>query len=540
MTSGPATPSVERQLRQLFWTLVFRGRAAQHAASHGRKKRFGIVGSAVLFAFLGILPGTAARTLDCFAFASTLHAFTLLFASLTLAADAGTVLFVREEADILLHRPVRPEQLLRAKFAVLMRLALLSALALNLFGLFSGMWTEGGSVWFLPAHLASTALLMVFSASMIVLVYNLCLRWFGRERLDDLLTLTQTLLVVAMVLGGQLVPSLVREDTMGGVDVAAGWWLALPPVWFGALDALLLGARPAATLWLPAGLALAATGVAAWLAFVRLGSAYGTGLQMLNEAGDRVDRPSRRLLPWLVARPPLRWWLRDPVQRHAFVLATAYMARDRETKLKLYPGVVPFLALPVVWLFVLGGDDKGTERQFLSAMSMGYMTLVPLTGMTLLQRSPHWRAAEWFRIVPMPDWSQLFHGARKAVLCWLTLPVSALFAALLVVSEGSWQPLLVVLPTLALLPVASLLPGLVEVWLPLSLPQDEHRMYHAGCLVLVVALAVSAALAGVGMWLASIGWLWGYVGGALGLVAIAYWWVAESVRARSGPLPAED
>mgnify|MGYP001572358027 CR=1 FL=1 len=47
---------------------------------------------------------------------------------------------------------------------------------------------------------------------------------------------------------------------------------------------------------------------------MRLGSAYGIGLLALNETQATArDVQRRRALPWLLRRPPLRWWLRDHV-----------------------------------------------------------------------------------------------------------------------------------------------------------------------------------------------------------------------------------
>ena len=44
------------------------------------------------------------------------------------------------------------------------------------------------------------------------------------------------------------------------------------------------------------------------------------------------------MLDRLVEVPLVRWWLRDPVERAAVRLCGAYLLRDRDVKLRVYPG----------------------------------------------------------------------------------------------------------------------------------------------------------------------------------------------------------
>jgi hypothetical protein len=453
--------------------------------------------------------------LEPFVFASGLHAVTLLFASLTLAGSAGTMLFVREESEILLHRPVHPAELLRAKCSVLIAFSLLLALALNAAGLVTSLWNRGNAWWFPAVHALTTVQLMLFSAAAIVLVYNVCLRWFGRERLDNLLALVQTLLTIAMVAGSQLVPRALGAASLEQVDLTRPWILLIPPVWFGALDTLLCGAAPFERVWLPAAIGVAATALLAWLAFVRLGAAYGIGLMALGESQERLsDGPTRRRLGRVTTLPPLRWWLRDPVERHAFVLASAYLVRDRETKLKVYPSLAPLLVMPIV--LGLGMDRRGVEGgEVAGVFALGYVVIVPIQALILLHRSEHWRAADLFRLAPVAHWTPLFHGARKAVVCWLALPALALVAALIALLRGTWSPLLIALPMLVAVLVCSFVPGLVGAWLPLSKPNTDPRDSALGCAVLGGVMAGVMMLGALASWLHGLGWFWPFLAATL-------------------------
>lgn len=508
--SARAVPPPDKVLRHLFWKLLFRGRVAQQMGAQKTKRQLGLGLTLLIYAVVGILPAMFAIRADSFAFASVLHGFTFMFASLTLASNAGTMLFMKEEAEILLHRPVTPQQMLRAKCSVLAGFALLLALALNLAGLVAGLWTKGATWRFIPAHLLSMALLMLFSAASIILVYNACLKWFGRERFENLLATLQSLLAILMILSGQIMPRLMQLDTLRHLDQAGGWLLALPPLWFGALDALLGGStmNPSA-LWLPAALAVLATALTTWLALEKLGSAYGQGLMNLNESvgtpKEGKSKPRGRWLAALVKLPPLRWWLRDPVERHAFKLTTAYLVRDREVKLRLYPGIAPLLIMPLFMTFTGRRGGAGGDALMLQAFATCFLGMLPMQALMFLRCSGHWRASAFFHTAPLPHWTPLFHGARKAVLACLTFPVLLLQVGVMCAMRRSLEPLALSLPALLLLPVLSLVSGLITQWLPLSKPPEEIKNTASGCLMMAGTLLVAGMVGGLASWMWHLG-----------------------------------
>src|SRR5262249_51470120 len=128
--------------------------------------------------------------------------------------------------------------------------------AFNLFGFFVGAMTPDGSWAFPFIHALSTSLEALFCASVIVLSYQLCLRWFGRERLEGLMTTAQVFVAITLVMAGQLLPRLLfRANRLihFGSDT---WWVnLLPPAWFAGLDDAVAG-RGAMSSWLLAGLGL--------------------------------------------------------------------------------------------------------------------------------------------------------------------------------------------------------------------------------------------------------------------------------------------
>lgn len=515
MKAPAASP--ERVLRQLFWQLVLRGRSAQGARQHEAKFRDAQKLSLVMFALFGMIPAFAASSLDVVAYACLLQAITFFFAALSVVTSAGSMLFVREEAEVLLHRPVDSKHLLRAKVAVLMQWSMLSALAINAAGLIGGLFTTGGGLLFVPTHALAVTLSMTFSIGAVVLLYHTTLRWFGRERLDSLMTAMQVVLMLTMMLGGQLASRLIDPEALQDLDLASGVALALPPAWFGGLTALLCGADPA-RVWLPAAIGVAATLLVAWLAFARLASSYGVSLQLLGEEGGR-ERVRRRFVPRLAELPPLRWWLRDRVERSAFALTTAYLLRDREIKLKVYPAIASMLVMPILVVVRPSRRSSGSDSfaSFFGGLGLAYVAIVPVQALFLLRRSEHWRASEWLRVAPLEHWLPLFEGARKAVLCWLTVPPLAVVAGILALLLDQPEPLVMGAAVLLVLPAVTTAMGLGKPWLPLAEPPDQGPGTSAGCLLFAGVTLAAFVMAAVAGWLHGLGHGHWFLLGAAGL-----------------------
>ena len=514
-------PPLEKTLRRLFLTLFLRGHGGRGLNKHSAPKSVGeklalTLGFYALFGCMALF----FRQQPVFALAVYLHAMTFAFLGMFVASSAGEILFNKEEADILLHRPVSPKAMLWAKIRVLVEVSLWLAGAFNLVGLFVGFGLAAN--WRFPiVHLFSTALEALFCTGCVVLVYQLCLRWFGRERLEGLMTAAQVLVSVAAVLCSQILPRLVfRLDRVLNVGESSWWIGLLPPAWFAGFDDALAGS---ATLdsWRLADLAVTVTALVLWIAFGKLAHNYETGLQTLNETiSPRVKRSNRRRwLDQLVGMPPLNWWLRDPVARASFLLTAAYLIRDRDVKLRVYPGLAPFLVLPFVFLLQgyhrYGSNDIGFGVPFCGI----YLGMVPLLALQILQYSQQWQAGDIFRAAPISGPAQLCHGARHAVLCLLALPMLLLVGLIVWMLRGDLSQLILFLPGMIALPVFALVPSIGGKGVPLSLPTDAAKSAGRG-LNMILVMMVAFVLAGLTTWSWSQGWFWWLVLGET-MVAIA-------------------
>jgi ABC-2 type transport system permease protein len=259
----------------------------------------------IFYALFGLI-AFVFRSQSILALSVYLHVTTFMLLGLFVASSAGEVLFNKDEADILLHRPIQPRELLWAKVSVMVQVSLWLAGAFNLPGLYVG-WSSPAGDWRFPlAHVLSTVLEALFCVGCVVLTYQLCLRWFGRERLEGLMTTAQVMVSMGLVLSGQLMPRIFRLGIFGGFD-ARTWWIALlPPAWFAGLDDALAGAG-GSNSWILAALALTGTAAVLTSAFGRLARDYTLGLQSLGEvvAAPPPQRSLRRLWSVWVNLPPL-------------------------------------------------------------------------------------------------------------------------------------------------------------------------------------------------------------------------------------------
>ena len=512
-------------LRRLFLTLFLRGRSPlggkkEKAPTSLHQK---LTWTLLLYAALGFVVLVFLRQ-PLFGYAAYLHSMTFVFIGMFVASSSGEVLFCREEADILLHRPITPMALLWAKVRVMVEVSLWLAGAFNLAGLMGGYFAMEHGLRFVIVHVVSTALLALFTAGCVVMVYLLCLKLFGRERLESLMTLTQMLVAIAFVLAGQL-PNLLQSANLK--VSASAWWVALiPPAWFAGLDDALAGQASLAS-WRLAALSLVVTALTTWLAFGRLAEGYQQGLQTMNETKGwvRATPSGRPLLHRIVSLPPLSWWLRDPVTRASFLMTIRYLVRDRDVKLRVYPTLAPYLILPIIYFLQGQGKPSGSLAAAAMAATLG---LLPIVVQTLLQHSNQWQASEIFRRAPLAGPGSLYDGCQRAVVFMLVLPILSILAVVAGLSRGDPTLWMLLLPGLIAIPVTGLLP-LGRGWVPpLSQPLDESKSVRQG-FQLVGAMLGSMLLGGLVVLARHLGVITGFLLVEMGVVAVAYVFLRRSL-----------
>jgi hypothetical protein len=531
-STAEKAPSAGPTLRRLFLTLFLRGRSSRGLRKSAVPRSIAgkLAGTLLLYALFGIFLTFFVR-LPVFGYSAFLHVMTFGLLGLFVASSAGEVLFNKEEADILLHRPIDPRSLLWAKVTVLLEVSLWLALSYNLTSLVSGCFTRDANLSWPAVHVLSIGLEALFCVGFVVMGYELCLRWFGRERLDGLMTTAQVLMAVVAVVGSQLLPQLLfRSEKFGEFDRDV-WWIALfPPAWFAGIDDAIAGSGQGIS-WLLAALALAATAIVSWLAFARLARGYESGLQRVIEVGPaRVPKAGRRRwLDILVDVPPLRWWLREPVSRAAFLLTAAYLTRDRDVKLRVYPAIAPMMAMPLIFFLGPSRRGGGVAEGFMIPFAGCYVCLVPMMAIGMLRYSQHWQAADVFRSSPLESPVALCHGARRAVLCLIAVPLVCIYAILAAAIDRDLSHALLLLPGVIVMPIFALVPSLDGSGVPLIFPVEEAKAARRG-LLMFAATFMGMILSGITALVWSVGWFGWFVLAELAIAIPVYASIRRRVR----------
>ena len=524
-------PSPAATLQRLYLTLFLRGRSARGLKKDKAPQSVGakLWGTLALYALVGLVALPFAME-SSFVLSFYLHGMSLLFLGMFIAASAGEILFNKDEAEILLHRPVDSRTLLWAKVAVLVRVSLWITCTFNIAGMIGGSVSDKGSAWFAPVHLLSTCLSALFCTGSVVLLYQLCLRWLGRERLDNLMTTAQVLLAVAMVAGSQLVPQLMT-GMRGAIDPLAGqsWLFLLPPAWFAALDEALLGRASGPALAM-AGAGVLITAAVLALAFGRMAHVYEEGLQTLAESRPRKARATegRRLLDRLMDGPLLGWLLRDPVTRASFRLTAAYLFRDRDMKLRLYPGLAPVLVMPMV--FLIQGMSRKDEGWGI-ALGGGYLGLLPMMAMNLVQFSQHWQAADLYRLAPVEGPGPFIQGATRAVLFLLALPAVTIILIGVCLAPGGLAKAELLFPGLLAMPAFALIPGTIEKTVPLSKPTEEAKSAARGGIMMLLMVG-SLVIPGIALLARNYGMFGRFLIAEACVVVIACWLLSKVIAGK--------
>jgi hypothetical protein len=192
-----------------------------------------------------------------------------------------------------------------------------------------------------------------------------------------------------------------------------------------------------------------------------------------------------------------RAWTRDPVERAAFVLASAYMGRDRETKQRLYPSLAGILVVPVMALVNPARGSMGGP--FFSLLGLAMVAMLSLSVVETLRLSTQPAAADVFRAAPLRSAGALFHGVRKAALLYVALPAGLAMSALAGLTfRGGREGLVAGIPLLLAIPTLSLVPGTLGDYVPLSKPPVRGEAGSASVALMFGGMLAMGALGVVG------------------------------------------
>jgi hypothetical protein len=520
------------QIKAILRATLRRATRGRMMASRSSKPR-GLIFVLAMYAVLGfILSLVVAVHPDIFTFELLVGSYTFLLAGMTMVAESSTLLFDPSENDILGHRPIHPRTLLIAKSAGLFLLAMLLGLAVNLCPMFAGVMANGSHPWYPAAHLVSLVALVFFSSAAVVFVYALLAKLVSRQTFDTIASWSQVAVTVVLIVSYQLVPRLMNRAQGLRIDTAHPLLLVLPPAWFAALTQVLMGDVSSPRTLILAATAVVVTPVLAWAAIRYLAADYARQLAALSETAGRA-KPRRESQVGTRGRLGLEAligpWLRDPIERAAFRLTRAYLARDRDIRMRTYPSLATMLIFPVIAIL----DRSQGHSRFGGFMSVYFAGILPATVMMTLKMSPQYAAADLFHYSPLRGTASIFHGVRKAILVLLVVP--GLIASGLILWFGLHDPtsLTMAVPALIALPTLSLVDGLAGNYLPLSVPPTGGRQGAINLGMMLIGGVWLAIAIGLSLWAERGHWFWQLVGVEVLVLAIIHPLLLQGIRVRA-------
>ncbi|MGH7740962.1 MAG: hypothetical protein ACRENS_02950 [Candidatus Eiseniibacteriota bacterium] len=533
-----------RQLRVLLVAILkARTRTRTRFGRAGQPR--GLIFQVAIYTIMGGLAGMIAFLgVDLFSYELVLLSLTLFVSGLAMVAESGDLLFGANEFDVLGHRPVGARTLLLARSLALLALTALMAVSLNLGPLASGLWIVNVHPWYPLVHLFTVLMLSTFCAGAVVFAYALLSRLVGRERFEGIASWLQLTVTVTLILGYQVIPRLIDRSQGFHIALETPWLALFPPAWFAALASLAAGSfgeRELMRLLPMAAAGITATGVLAVGAIARLANDYMRRLGTLAERPVRLRNaalpppepeatggdPPASLATRQAPRFVSRWldaWMPDPVERAAFRLIAAYMRRDRDLRMRLYPSLASYLAFPIIAVL----DPRvGT---YMPALSVVMSSLLPASAMWTLKTSSQYAASDIFRYAPLASTAALFHGARKAVLLFLTAPVLAVSGTLLGFAVHDREWLLAVVPAIVLLPTLSLIEGVAGSYLPFSVPPVAGRQGAIQVMMYLATVVLVGGLTFLGWTAQRHGVFWLMIGAEILLVAALHAMMLRGIR----------
>jgi hypothetical protein len=165
------------------------------------------------------------------------------------------------------------------------------------------------------------------------------------------------------------------------------------------------------------------------------------------------------------------------VERAVFDLVLAYLKRNREIKVRLYPSIAYFIFFPVMAVFTNELTDPFYKEGpgFYALMGAAMVPFVGLTAIEGLIFSEHYHAAYIFQLAPISRLAEVHRGFRKAIMLSVGLPGFGLLLALYSITwSNPLDALLLLLPWVMITPVTLVVPFLFRQMVPLS------RKYQKG------------------------------------------------------------
>jgi hypothetical protein len=398
---GRATASKPKDLiTPLFWVI-------------GQYLLLSLIACAVMFA-----------RVDAFFFALVNLGVSMLVMGTSLIVEFNEVVLGSEDLNVVGHQPIQLRTYSAARMSNLLAYVLLMTIALNLFPAITGLGLRDAGWLYLPAYAAAAISGNMAVVGVLLLLYTSLMTGRPRDSVREVLSWTQTILIMIAFYGGQMV----LRDGQDRLEMAAynlpGWVKYLPPAWLADFVDSTAPASAGVKWWIATAGVL--VNVVLWALVMRSISIVYARMQPAGAAWQRATLPALKR-PGRLNGLLTRLLSSSRTETAAFWLCSTMLRRDHDLRMRSWPSLGVVVALVLLGLFTnqLGDPfvDRNTATSVLSVVSL-YLLAYPLPAIIHNLNFSRDHGASWLLwAAPVRDRVAFAEGMRKAVTYRILFPV---------------------------------------------------------------------------------------------------------------------
>ena len=287
----------------------------------------------------------------------------------------------------------------------------------------------------------------LFTIFLICAVYIFILKITTPEKFKNIISYIQIVFAILIYAAYQLVPRLIAKIGFENINLAnIKWAIFMPSYWFACLFNWVFTFQATFREMIAAILAIIVPIVSMYIVVKYLAPYFNQKLSMIS-GSEGVSAIKRS--PIKKNRKPLDETLAGMVTNHrmekaGFLFTWKMMARSRDYKMAVYPGIGYIFVFIIVILITGNKDTKGLEYimtdkvKLTSQLIMGInvSSFILLAAITLMAFSEKYKAAWVYYSTPIVEPGQIISGSLKAVIFQIQIFFTLVFLIISIVLIG--------------------------------------------------------------------------------------------------------
>lgn len=287
---------------------------------------------------------------------------------------------------------------------------------------------------------------LVFVIFLVNLIYLLILRISTPQKFKEILNYLQIGFTVTIFSAYYLLPQLVNLEDYENANILLSPFVVFsPPSWLAGLWSLIIDGNSSLVVLILSALAIGTPFICGWLILHVLTKTFNQKLVAITQGGSGEERKSNKASkPGRVEQSSWMqrladWICNNEAEKAAFKWSWRLTARNRDYKLRVYPG---FGMVPAFFVyFALNGEGSLQERLAALPESSSYLLLIYfcfllLTTPLMSSQYSSKQIASWiFHASPLKEPGWILSGTAKAIVSKFFLPT---YLLMFILGLGIW------------------------------------------------------------------------------------------------------